>query len=199
MRARAEKKTKTKTNNSKTFAKFTKPTKPNTPIKQKQKQNWNSETDIEVGRVSFDAEFEVLGLNLAIELLGMNVWWKIYVHVHFLQSLVPFEHLLTWTNKIKTGKMKIRNMVSVAQTTVNWWERERDRCGWSCVAFLVPISPPFFFSLRVLILRFARFRWSPCLISATLSLSLAKQELRIIIIIILEIYFPNLLETNFTQ
>ncbi|KAL0011844.1 hypothetical protein SO802_006952 [Lithocarpus litseifolius] len=51
--------------------------------------------DIEVGRVSFDAELEVLGLNLAIELLGMNVWWKIYVHVHFLQSLVPFEHLLT--------------------------------------------------------------------------------------------------------
>ena len=127
MRARAEKKTKTKTNNSKTLAKFTKPTKPNTPIKQKQKQIWNSETDIEVGRVSFDAEFEVLGLNLAIELLGMNVWWKIYVHVHFLQSLVPFEHLLTWTNKIKTGKMKIRNMVSVAQTTVNWWERERER------------------------------------------------------------------------
>ena len=179
MRARAEKKT--KTNNSKTLAKFTKPTKPYTAIKTKTKKKkfWNSETDIEVGRVSFDAEFEVLGLNLAIELLGMNVWWKIYVHVHFLQSLVPFEHLLTWTNKIKTGKMKIRNMVSVAQTTVNWWERdrererERDRCGWSCVAFLVPISPPFFFSLRVLILRFARFRWSPCLISATLSLSLS--------------------------
>ena len=127
MRARAEKKT--KTNNSKTLAKFTKPTKPYTAIKTKTKKKkfWNSETDIEVGRVSFDAEFEVLGLNLAIELLGMNVWWKIYVHVHFLQSLVPFEHLLTWTNKIKTGKMKIRNMVSVAQTTVNWWERDRER------------------------------------------------------------------------
>lgn len=61
-----------------------------TRIKSKRKR----ETDIEVRRVALDADLNVLRLNLAIELLRMNVRREVYVHVHIVQSLVPLEHLL---------------------------------------------------------------------------------------------------------
>lgn len=40
--------------------------------------------DIEKRRVSFDSELDVFGLNFAVELFGVNVWWDAYVHVDFL-------------------------------------------------------------------------------------------------------------------
>ena len=81
----------TKMNNSKMLAKLTYThthththTTKQTPIKTNNNKKNLEETNIEVGRVALDAEFDVLGLNLAIELLRRNVWRKIYVHVHFL-------------------------------------------------------------------------------------------------------------------
>jgi hypothetical protein len=74
-------------NNSKMLAKLTNThthTTKQTPIKTNNNKKNLEETNIEVGRVALDAEFDMLGLNLAIELLRRNVWRKIYVHVHFL-------------------------------------------------------------------------------------------------------------------
>ena len=78
----------TKMNNSKMLAKLTYThthththTTKQTPIKTNNNKKNLEETNIEVGRVALDAEFDVLGLNLAIELLRRNVWRKIYVHV----------------------------------------------------------------------------------------------------------------------
>lgn len=51
-------------------------------------------TNVEIRRVAPDADFDVLGLDLAVEELGGDVWGEIDVDVHLLQGLIPFEHLL---------------------------------------------------------------------------------------------------------
>lgn len=51
--------------------------------------------DIEIRRVAFDPNVNVLGLNLAVELLGMNVRRQLNINVNLFQGLIPFEHRLT--------------------------------------------------------------------------------------------------------
>lgn len=41
-------------------------------------------TNIEVRRAAFNSNFDMLRLNFAVELLGMNIWGKIYVNVNLL-------------------------------------------------------------------------------------------------------------------
>lgn len=41
------------------------------------------ETDIEIGRVAFDANFDMFRLDFAVESLWMNIGRQSYVHVHF--------------------------------------------------------------------------------------------------------------------
>lgn len=57
---------------------------------------------VEIRRVAFDAKFEVLGLNLTVELLGMNVRRKSYVNIDLVKGLIPLEHLLTVVNEAVT-------------------------------------------------------------------------------------------------
>lgn len=50
---------------------------------------------IEIWRVAFDANFDVLRPNLAIELLRINFRRQVYINIHLVQGLIPLEHLLT--------------------------------------------------------------------------------------------------------
>ena len=51
-------------------------------------------TDVEVWRVAADADLDVARLDGAAEELGGHALGELDVHVHLLQRLVPFEHLL---------------------------------------------------------------------------------------------------------
>lgn len=53
------------------------------------------DTDIEIRRIPLDANLDMPRLNLAVELLGMNIWRQININVNLLQSLIPFKHFLT--------------------------------------------------------------------------------------------------------
>jgi hypothetical protein len=43
--------------------------------KKKRNKKKREKTNVEIRRVAFDANFNMLGLNLAVKLLGVNIWW----------------------------------------------------------------------------------------------------------------------------
>lgn len=47
-------------------------------------KNWEIRVYVEIRRIAFDSKFDVLGLNLTVELLGMNIGRKIDVNIDFI-------------------------------------------------------------------------------------------------------------------